>query len=243
LPVLKPGGVLGLTSWGFDPGLPGADIWAEELEQAGAAPDPRDPSVMRQALMDTVLKLGDLLVAARELDVLHQRHVQIAAHRLEDLAPDEDRLIARRDAARARAQVHEEGDHAKHRARAVEADIETPSPHPRILEGGRDRAKRFFRQPRVGMEEQEDVTPRRPGPRVHLARATARAREEANTGEARGHLHGRVVAAPVDDNHLGAFGTGEKIGEEALEAVGLVECGDDDADQEETRAVSLTLQS
>jgi SAM-dependent methyltransferase len=64
LPVLKPGGVLGLTSWGFDPGLPGADIWAEELESAGAAPDPRDPSVMRQALMDTVLKLGDLLVAA-----------------------------------------------------------------------------------------------------------------------------------------------------------------------------------
>jgi hypothetical protein len=93
------------------------------------------------------------------------------------------------------------------------------------------------------MEEQEDVAPRRAGARVHLACATTGAREKADTGEARGHLHGHVVAAPVDDNHLGAFGTHEKIGEEALEAIGLVERGDDDADQEETRAVSLRLQS
>jgi ubiquinone/menaquinone biosynthesis C-methylase UbiE len=77
LPVLKPGGVLGLTSWGFDPGLPGAGIWAEELERAGAAPDPRDPSVMRQALMDMLPKLRELLVTAgyRPLRLWSQRFV------------------------------------------------------------------------------------------------------------------------------------------------------------------------
>ena len=93
------------------------------------------------------------------------------------------------------------------------------------------------------MEEQKDVAPRRAGARVHLARAPAGTREEADTREARGHLDGRVVAAPVDENHLGDFGAGEEIGEQVLEAIGLVEGGDDDADQEEARAVSLRLQS
>jgi len=93
------------------------------------------------------------------------------------------------------------------------------------------------------VEEQEDVAPRGAGARVHLAGATTGAREKADSGEARGHLDGGIVAASVDENHLGAFGAGEEIREQALEAIGLVEGGDDDADQEETRAVSLRLQS
>ena len=59
--VLRPGGLLGLVVWGEDPGLPGRDIWSEELDRAGAAPDPRDASVMRQAWMDTPAKLTDLI--------------------------------------------------------------------------------------------------------------------------------------------------------------------------------------
>ncbi len=59
--ALRPGGVLGLVVWGEDPGLPGAAIWAEELDRARAIPDPRDPSVMRQSWMDTPGKLTDLL--------------------------------------------------------------------------------------------------------------------------------------------------------------------------------------
>lgn len=57
-------GRLGLVVWGIDPGLPGAHIWAEELDRAGAKPDPRDPSVMRQAWMDTSAKLAGLLAEA-----------------------------------------------------------------------------------------------------------------------------------------------------------------------------------
>jgi SAM-dependent methyltransferase len=59
--ALRPGGRLGVVVWGDDPGLPGRDIWSEELDKAGAAPDPRDASVMRQAWMDTPEKLTDLL--------------------------------------------------------------------------------------------------------------------------------------------------------------------------------------
>ncbi|MGI8618112.1 MAG: class I SAM-dependent methyltransferase [Gemmatimonadaceae bacterium] len=61
LAALRPAGTLGLVVWGEDPGLPGRDIWSEELDRVGAAPDPRDPSVMRQALMDTPEKLTDLI--------------------------------------------------------------------------------------------------------------------------------------------------------------------------------------
>lgn len=59
--ALKPRGRLGMVVWGDDPGLPGRDIWSEELDRAGAAPDPRDASVMRQAWMDTPRKLTDLV--------------------------------------------------------------------------------------------------------------------------------------------------------------------------------------
>ena len=60
---LRPGGTLGLVVWGEDPGLPGRDVWTEELDRSGASPDPRDPSVMRQSLMDTPAKLKTLLDA------------------------------------------------------------------------------------------------------------------------------------------------------------------------------------
>lgn len=63
--TLRPGGALGVVVWGEDPGLPGGPIWAEELDQAGAIPDPRDPAVMRQKWMDTTEKVGDLLRRAR----------------------------------------------------------------------------------------------------------------------------------------------------------------------------------
>lgn len=62
--ALKPGGFLGVVVWGEDPGLPGGAIWAEELDRAQAAPDPRDPSVMRQSWMDTTSKLTGLLQQA-----------------------------------------------------------------------------------------------------------------------------------------------------------------------------------
>ena len=68
--TLRPGALLGLVVWGEDPGLPGATIWAEELDQAGAVADPRDSSVMRQSWMDTPEKLTDLLKTASF--IIHQ---------------------------------------------------------------------------------------------------------------------------------------------------------------------------
>ncbi len=59
--VLRRGGTVGIVTWGHDPGLPGLGIWTEELDREGAAPDPRDPSVMQQTHMDTPEKLVRLL--------------------------------------------------------------------------------------------------------------------------------------------------------------------------------------
>jgi SAM-dependent methyltransferase len=61
LAAVRPEGFLGVVVWGADPGLPGGAIWTKELDRLHAAQDPRDPSVMRQAWMDTPEKLRDLL--------------------------------------------------------------------------------------------------------------------------------------------------------------------------------------
>lgn len=62
--VLRSGGSVGLTTWAYEPGLPAATIWTEELDLLGAAPDPRDPSVRQHELMDTPAKVSGLLEAA-----------------------------------------------------------------------------------------------------------------------------------------------------------------------------------
>jgi len=62
--VLRPGGVIGIVTWGKDEGMPGLSIWKEELDAAGAAPDIRDPVVMQQERMSTADKLSALLLAA-----------------------------------------------------------------------------------------------------------------------------------------------------------------------------------
>lgn len=59
--VLRKGGVVGVTTWGDDPDVPGVAFWTEELDAAGAAPDPRHPSTRQQAAMDTPQKLSALL--------------------------------------------------------------------------------------------------------------------------------------------------------------------------------------
>jgi len=59
--VLAPGGRGGVVVWGKDPGAPGASIWTEELTSDGAAPDPRDASVVQVGLMNTPDKLGQVI--------------------------------------------------------------------------------------------------------------------------------------------------------------------------------------
>lgn len=61
--VLRPGGRIGIVVWGEDAPVPGLSFWTEALDSFGAAPDPRDPGVMHQALMDTPDKLEKLVRA------------------------------------------------------------------------------------------------------------------------------------------------------------------------------------
>lgn len=59
--VLRPGAQIGAVTWGDDPGPPGAAIWREALNAAGAAQDPRDPSIMQHKRMNTGAKVDALL--------------------------------------------------------------------------------------------------------------------------------------------------------------------------------------
>jgi SAM-dependent methyltransferase len=77
--VLRDGGMVGIVIWGHDPGFPGLSIWKEELDRAGANPDPRGPSVMQHGVMNTPEKLRQLLdgagfasVRVWSADVAHQ---------------------------------------------------------------------------------------------------------------------------------------------------------------------------
>ena len=62
--VLRPGGVMGCTSWGRGYELPATAIWTAELDRHGAGPDSKPDAVKRDTLMDTSDKLGSLLEGA-----------------------------------------------------------------------------------------------------------------------------------------------------------------------------------
>jgi len=58
--VLRPGGMLGIATWGPEPGFPAEAIWEEELQAQGAGPDP--VSLGRQdKLMDSPERLRGML--------------------------------------------------------------------------------------------------------------------------------------------------------------------------------------
>lgn len=60
--VLRSGGAVGAVTWaGESPPLPAERIWAEELDRAGARPDPRPGSVRRYGAVDTPEKCERLL--------------------------------------------------------------------------------------------------------------------------------------------------------------------------------------
>jgi SAM-dependent methyltransferase len=104
--VLRRGGKIGAVTWGDDPGTPGLAIWRETLDAAGAAPDPRDPSIMQHSRMDSEAKLDRLLREAGFMEIRAERrrcehrftveslltvqlHCGLASRRLTSLAADE----------------------------------------------------------------------------------------------------------------------------------------------------------
>jgi ubiquinone/menaquinone biosynthesis C-methylase UbiE len=60
--VLRPGGAVGLTTWGRDEVVPALEVWNDELDRHGAPP--ADPFIARHELMDTPDKLRTLLGTA-----------------------------------------------------------------------------------------------------------------------------------------------------------------------------------
>ena len=59
--ALRPGGVMGCTSWGQGYELPGTAIWTLELDLHGAGSDSKPGAAKQDTLMDTTGKLGSLL--------------------------------------------------------------------------------------------------------------------------------------------------------------------------------------
>lgn len=123
--VLRPGGAVGVVTWGRDDQLPGADLWTEEMDAAGAAPDPRDPLLSKQRWMDTPAKLAALLAGAG-LRGIHTRaarfehrftadalmaislEVGVAGRRIGSVAPAEADACLARVSARLHALPEEE---------------------------------------------------------------------------------------------------------------------------------------
>lgn len=60
--VLRPGGALGVATWGQDQPFEAFEVWGEELDRHGAEAD--NPVPANHDLMDTEEKLAGLLVAA-----------------------------------------------------------------------------------------------------------------------------------------------------------------------------------
>jgi ubiquinone/menaquinone biosynthesis C-methylase UbiE len=57
--VLRAGGNVGLTTWGYDSGAPALNIWNQELDRHGAPPD--RPLIAQHELMNTPDKLRAML--------------------------------------------------------------------------------------------------------------------------------------------------------------------------------------
>ena len=60
--ILRPGGYVGLPTWGIDAAVPALDVWTEELDRAGIPA--AEPLLARHALMDTPQKVVRLLTDA-----------------------------------------------------------------------------------------------------------------------------------------------------------------------------------
>ena len=139
--------------------------------------------------------------AARELDVLHQRLVGIAADRSEERTLDEDALVAGGDSGQPRTGVHHRGDQREHAGRSGNRHVET-SP---ATSGSHHLAQHGVHaavgQLRIGMQEQEHVAGGRGRSGVHLRGASGR-RLEGTVGQRRCQCQRRVRAAAVDDDHI-----------------------------------------
>ncbi len=169
------------------------------------------------------------LEAPREIDVLHQRNLGIAAQRVERPATDEDRLIAGRDAAHPRAEVHRGLDDAIHGAGGVESHIESSTHRSRIRQLRCDVRPRSGGQPRVRVEEQEHLSGGGCRTRIHLHRPPRWGRHHP-AGVTRRDGDRAITAAAVDHDDLVRLEGGHR-GQGVADLSFLIQHRDDDRDR------------
>jgi len=118
--------------------------------------------------------------AVCEVDIFHERNIRKPADPLEDLASDEDRLVACGDAAPPGTPVHQASDEMSHAAIGIEANVE-PSADGRgskqCLEEGLSCIEWKLG---IGMQEQQHITLTDGRAGVQLARAPLGCRQQAN---------------------------------------------------------------
>ena len=139
--------------------------------------------------------------AAREIEILANRHIGKAAERFEDFFPHEDRLISRAGAADARAKADQRADQHAQRMIIVEANIEAAAHDFRIRERGFDIACEGRRHERVGMDEHQRVARGVRGAGIHLERAPARRVNDQIASRPR-DVDAAIGAAAIDDDYL-----------------------------------------
>ena len=114
------------------------------------------------------------------------------------------------------------------RLRPLIAHIEAAPAASGALHLAREHRDRGRAQPRIGVQEQQNVAARRRGAGVHL-RGTSALRDERAVGERSGKRERRVAAPAVDDDDLVAFGAQRlQRRERRGDAAHLVERGNDD---------------
>src|SRR5204863_8482765 len=104
-------------------------------------------------------------------------------------------------AARAREQVHAQRDHGKQTALALDAHVDPPPRSAARREPLQDARVDIFRKTRAGVKKEQDFVLRERRSRVHLARASARSRNDPVGGAAR-ESRSLVARAAVDDDYF-----------------------------------------
>jgi len=105
--VLRSGGTIALTTWASDDPCPAEDIWADELEAAGAPPMDSLPGLAQHELMDSPDKVRGLLNEAGF------GAIRIAPHRFEHSMPVEDFVVLKSTVGRGKQRLDQLTDGAR----------------------------------------------------------------------------------------------------------------------------------
>src|SRR5690606_17774434 len=130
---------------------------------------------------------------------LHERNGWVAAYRIVGGPAHEQALVAVREAQPAASKVRPSLEDAKDRPWGVDAQTEGTCRIHALTGPPLDLSERGQGKAHVGVQEEEHRSVRGPGPGTKLRAAASFGGENGRARRAR-HLHGRVLAAAVDDD-------------------------------------------